>query len=970
VYVDTQRGVGQNTSVIGEDLFAKGVERRDQSHGSGFGKAYFSSELDAVEFSIQRSALIDAGWNGNAATLNFQVFTTRDGTQNSPPGAGDIGGRSDVRDTIYDDYLASDYWRDQGNISGNKSVLKSWFGIAAVDSFGNPLNDRNKSAKLITLIHETRPIRPGSETQPLLNNGAGAGFHRPLDVHDAYNVPFALHLTPTLASSMEWARVDPSAGKPWLDGPAFNNRLGALASQGIVEFLGTTFSDHIPQYFPDAFNLDNVALAESYYADIYAAAPSASVFYPPERVLSSSALERIAALGFTHAFADQMRHLVKWFGRTSALGEAGYSINRINGVDLFVINDQASSFRFLNHDGGLNFPLRELLSRKARAAKQDQVIVLFSDWSDFGSKAQADAYDINIRWIASRPWIQVVTPGAIAGGDVPYRGLDHNLHEDWSVVDRGSGLELPTVSKDYIDHATQENYDNWYFGQSGREEGLAGKVFELRTGVPLPDAYGQIGSGGLSESAWSTVTALDEGEWKPLACATAHASVFLTAFHNQSNNDLSKFSTGTYIYPDITFQELSPATRAMQSQIRHAAMYARVSTWALDAAAGAYVGVAATETVDLDLDGEMEFLLMNDRLFALLERTGGRMVHAWVRDVDSGTVIQTVGNPLSYSGTETEYEGDTNVTGSQVNAYRTSGLKDWFTESEGSKYVNDVYQVVPALTGTGWTLSSSDGKVAKTIIIQPGTSTLEIQYDLDPSIETLYIRFGLSPDLENLLRHGQEHLSELAQDSAGVDLFNENPARSTRAFIRTGGPGHGGAAYVPGAVDDNPGGGVNFDTVPMRNQAHTHQVEISVVNGATFSIGFQTGEAITYDSDGDGLPDWFEDAHGLNKSVPGDEGTDLDGDGATALQEYVYRSNPGIPGDVFLPAVATEPSQASITFSTVRNRVYQVYYSDTLAADSWQPLGGLLHGDGGTKIVYDDNPSPGRRFYRVEVQSE
>ena len=37
---------------------------RDQAAANGFKFAYFNSELDAVEFSISRQALIDAGWNG------------------------------------------------------------------------------------------------------------------------------------------------------------------------------------------------------------------------------------------------------------------------------------------------------------------------------------------------------------------------------------------------------------------------------------------------------------------------------------------------------------------------------------------------------------------------------------------------------------------------------------------------------------------------------------------------------------------------------------------------------------------------------------------------------------------------------------------------------------------------------------------------------------------------------------------
>ncbi|MCB1132296.1 MAG: hypothetical protein KDN05_14290, partial [Verrucomicrobiae bacterium] len=106
VYVDTNPA--NNTTSINQDLFSKGVVRRDQTSADGFRKAWFDSNFDAVEFSIDRKALTDAGWLGDPASLNFQVITVRDGTQNSPRGAGDIGGRTDIRDTIYDDWLAED----------------------------------------------------------------------------------------------------------------------------------------------------------------------------------------------------------------------------------------------------------------------------------------------------------------------------------------------------------------------------------------------------------------------------------------------------------------------------------------------------------------------------------------------------------------------------------------------------------------------------------------------------------------------------------------------------------------------------------------------------------------------------------------------------------------------------------------------------------------------------------------------
>ncbi|MBT8044221.1 MAG: hypothetical protein KJO79_04660, partial [Verrucomicrobiae bacterium] len=727
VYVDTNAAI--NTTAVNQDLTAAGVQVRDQNAPNGFGAAYYNSDLDAMEFSISRQALLDAGWNGTSK-LRFQVYTTRDGTQNDGTGAGDLGGRNDIRDTIYDDWLAEDYWSSQDYIASN-GKLSSYM---QADGNGR-YPDQCKKAKVMMLSHANHALRPGSETQSKINTGFSTGWHRSLDAHQAFDVPMTLHITPTVATAAQWASVDPAAAKPWLDGPAFNARISAMVQTGNINLLGTTYADHMPSYFSAAYNLDNVNLANDTLERIYAVSPSSSVFWSPERVVDGDVLGKVASMGYSYTFIDQMRHFFKWQGRNTALSDDGYRINKYHGVNCFLINDAASTYRYQTLNNGLPAPLRNLYQRKASSGIQDQVVVLYHHWDELADVANANAYDTNLRWMANKPWIKIVTPDQIASGQVDVTG--DGVGDTWFSIDRGSPV-IAKTSHDWVDHATQENYDEWYIG-SAREEGLEDKKFDIRPGTPVAHAFGRqtLNDGKIADLAWGQVDliAAPESRLGKLARAIAHSATMLTAFHEQQNNDLSKYSTGAYIWPDSDFNPLAEFSKHAQSQMRFAALYKQVELWA------ASPPVTATAIAqDIDLDGADEYILKNDRVFAVFEATGGRLTAAWARDTVLGEVYQTIGNHLAYSGSETEFEGDSNSTGSEVNAYRTSGFKDWFASGPNTNmYVNDLYSVASS-GSNAWVFSSSDGKVTKTISLADGSEKLSANYGLSGDVTKLFVR--------------------------------------------------------------------------------------------------------------------------------------------------------------------------------------------------------------------------------------
>ncbi len=970
VLVDTNNG--SNSTAIGQDLSSFGVERRDQSAANGFGQAYFSSDFDAVEFSISRQALIDAGWNGlNPDSLNFQVYTTRDGTQNDPVGAGDIGGRSDIRDTIYDDYLADDYWRTQQDIAGAGSVLRGWF------SRGGS-NDRGKRAKVAAVIHGNQAIRPGNEIQDLINTGDGAGYYRPLDVHAAYSqadegdalAPLSLHATATLSSAIQWASVDPSLGKPWRDGPAFNQNIGDLAAAGVIDLVGSTYSDHILPYFPDSYQTDNTARATEILGGIYGTNPSADILWPAERVLDGATLEQLDRVGYGATYVDQFRHLWKWFGRSSALGDDGYRLNRINGLLTLPINNRVDWFSVGEGDQkGPTHAFRKLLGRKAGSGTQDQVITFFANWEDFTGNDNADAYDGNIAWLASRPWVRIVTHQQIIDGDIDLSQPADGLGDVWGVVDRGSGLTLEKTAQLWIDHATAENYDNWYYGRVGgpEYEGLEPTVFEIRPGVALGAGYGQVGVDGLVDSAWDAAqsVSLTSDGLRGLAAGALHAANFETGFHSNSNNDLSQFSTGDFVYPVTGSEALANFAREAQSQARFAAVFARVDAWANAASADTYFDTSVATAEDVDLDGEDEYLIYNDRLFALFEKIGGRMTGTWIRDIDTGEVFQVAGNYLSYAGTDTEEEDET---------FRTSGFKDWFAEKsdpvqDTGAQVNQLYSIFTPGSGTGWSFQDSATHISKTITLEPRANALTATYNLNPVVDRLYVRFGLSPNLGDLLINGQQNLTVLEDVSGVINIHNESPDATVRAFIE---PLTGDVALSGSATDDFEDA---FDTVNLRNQAQTQQVEITASTGAfSFRIGFETGAALSFDRNGDGLPDAWVDAFELDATGEAGPTGNPDNDALDNLAEYIAGTNP-TSADVFRGTLSEEGGVGyTITFETRRDRLYQVYYSDNLV--DWFPANNAFYGTGSTIDWTDDGSTTGgspleapgsRRFYQVRV---
>ncbi|MDB6077384.1 MAG: hypothetical protein JWO82_1131, partial [Akkermansiaceae bacterium] len=120
------------------------------------------------------------------------------------------------------------------------------------------------------------------------------------------------------------------------------------------------------------------------------------------------------------------------------------------------------------------------------------------------------------------------------------------------------------------------------------------------------------------------------------------------------------------------------------------------------------------------------------------------------------------------------------------------------------------------------------------------------------------------------------------------------------------------------------------------------------------------------DSDGDGMPDVWEKAHGLNSISALDAALDADGDGMSNLAEYLADTDPQSAASRFTSNVVKDSAGISVHFLARAGRGYRVEYSLNLAAGSWQKLVDVPAQALPTEMSIPD-PAAGSspRFYRV-----
>ena len=128
-------------------------------------------------------------------------------------------------------------------------------------------------------------------------------------------------------------------------------------------------------------------------------------------------------------------------------------------------------------------------------------------------------------------------------------------------------------------------------------------------------------------------------------------------------------------------------------------------------------------------------------------------------------------------------------------------------------------------------------------------------------------------------------------------------------------------------------------------------------------VGWVTNNIPDYDSDMDGLPDWWEAEYG-EMTADGD----ADGDGFSNYEEWVADTVPTL-GTSF-PHIIDYSDASEVVFSSSSNRMYQIEYRTDLidTNESWAIEESWFAGTNSPQMVRSVSTEDTNRFYRIHVK--
>ncbi len=486
----------------------------------------------------------------------------------------------------------------------------------------------------------------GYRLRPDERPGERRGFRYTLDAVETYRQP--LTLLPFGLDVM-----------PATEFLGINERLVDMESQGLLDIPVHPFYGHFMVWQADAVNRKMLQMAQDTYAAF--GLPTSPIFYPYEGMLTPRNIQAIQEAGFSAIYAHDAYRF--WFGCDNTNPDVLRKVHIVNGMPVVfhpgvgncnwvVIDERWPEFywddsdweawreydSYLGTDQGLYVWFRRVLQDMAMDADQEQFFAIGTDYT-LTAWMFPDVADFTFQWLASHPWIEVTTYSSI-------------LERGWAPIDHGT-LPLEDDELLYQYYEPGEMHYNAYFpwfyygGISDGHSPLipAGEVIEayadyvpyLRDGQPIPSGRSMGDAQTPGSIVYETLQNLygaPENDLTTLAWMAYFYSIgeqTMHTIHLYAGDD-------PYYGGDWGGKYLSPDAKFVANKMRQVNKIVAAAVWAEQAALGLVPHDAQAAAVDLDLDGELEYVLYNDRVFAVFENDGARLEFAFAYSPATGPV--------------------------------------------------------------------------------------------------------------------------------------------------------------------------------------------------------------------------------------------------------------------------------------------------------------------------------------------